>query len=363
MKFYHSRSLKRLGALTLSLVLVLGMLTACGGGEEELAPDAPPPSSGETTPDTPAAPSVSGDIMIYTSAEDAFISEVCAMFNAKYPDANAEYYRSGTEEVISKIMAEKMTNSLQADLIMVSDAPTFENLKANDLLQPYDSPELANIYTEFVDPEHYYYGTFPAAMGITYNTDLVSEAPDSWFDLLEPAAKGNAIMPNPLYSGTAANMLLELTRTEGIGWDFYQAMADNEIMVVNGNGGVVNSVAAGENAYGIVCDSNALAAAAKGSPMAFVYPKEGVPATADPIGITSTTDNLVTAQAFLDFMLSEDVQTLGRELIGKAPVRKGMEIPEGSLAVDQRINLISDAKELFEVREGEKEKFAEMYGF
>ena len=127
--------------------------------------------------------------MIYTSAEDAFISEVCAMFNEKYPEANAQYYRSGTEEVISKIMAEKMTNSLQADLIMVSDAPTFESLKANDLLQPYDSPELDNIYTESVDPEHYYYGTFPAAMGIVYNTNLVTEAPTSWLDLLSEDAK------------------------------------------------------------------------------------------------------------------------------------------------------------------------------
>ena len=135
--------------------------------------------------------------MIYTSAEDAFISEVCAMFNEKYPEANAQYYRSGTEEVVSKIMAEKMTNSLQADLIMVSDAPTFESLKANDLLQPYDSPELDNIYTEFVDPEHYYYGTFPAAMGIVYNTNLVKEAPTSWLDLLSEDAKANTVMPNP----------------------------------------------------------------------------------------------------------------------------------------------------------------------
>lgn len=73
---------------------------------------------------------------------------------------------------------------------------------------------------------------------------MSAKRPDSWFDLLEPAAKGNAIMPNPLYSGTAANALLELTRAEGIGWEFYQGLLDNEIMVVNGNGGVVNSVAA-----------------------------------------------------------------------------------------------------------------------
>ena len=354
--------MKKLFSLLLALLLVAGTLAGCGGGDDTAEPEGDPAENGEEA-GAPTGSAVSGDIMIYTSAEDAFISEVCAMFNEKYPDANAEYYRSGTEEVISKIMAEKMTNSMQADLIMVSDAPTFESLKANDLLQPYDSPELENIYTEFVDPEHYYYGTFPAAMGIVYNTNLVTTAPTSWNDLLSPEAKANTVMPNPLYSGTAANALMELTRADGLGWDYYQGLCDNEVMVVNGNGGVINSVAAGENAYGIVCDSNALAAAASGSPLAFAYPEEGVPATADPIGITSTTDNLTTAQAFLDFMLSEDVQTLGRDLIGKAPVRKGMENPEGSLAVEDRVNLITDAKVLYETREQDKEQFAEMFGF
>ena len=173
------------------------------------------------------------------------------------------------------------------------------------------------------------------------------------------------LMPQLTEAGKIGNTqrLMELTRADGLGWDYYQGLCDNEVMVVNGNGGVINSVAAGENAYGIVCDSNALAAAASGSPLAFAYPEEGVPATADPIGITSTTDNLTTAQAFLDFMLSEDVQTLGRELIGKAPVRKGMENPEGSLAVEDRVNLITDAKVLYETREQDKEQFAEMFGF
>ena len=352
--------MKKLFSILFALLLTAGMLSGCGG--DDTAADADDTTtSGEETAESGAE--ISGDIMIYTSAEDAFISEVCAMFNEKYPEANAQYYRSGTEEVVSKIMAEKMTNSLQVDLIMVSDAPTFESLKANDLLQPYDSPELDNIYTEFVDPEHYYYGTFPAAMGIVYNTNLVTEAPTSWLDLLSEDAKANTVMPNPLYSGTAANALMELTRAEGLGWDYYQGLYDNEVMVVNGNGGVINSVAAGENAYGIVCDSNALAAAASGSPLAFVYPKEGVPATADHIGITTATDNLTTAQAFLDFMLSEDVQTLGRELIGKAPIRKGMENPDGSLAVEDRVNLVTDAKVLFEAREQEKEQFSEMFGF
>ena len=124
-----NRKITRLFSLFLTLAMALS-LTACGGKKEEAPAEAPADAAAEA----PEGPSVSGDLMIYTSAEDAFISEVCAKFNAKYPEANAEYYRSGTEEVVSKIMAEKMTNSIQADLIMVSDAATFENLKANDLL-------------------------------------------------------------------------------------------------------------------------------------------------------------------------------------------------------------------------------------
>ena len=117
--------MKKLFSLLFALLLTAGTLAGCGGNDTADT-DAQEESGTDSVEPTDAT--VSGDIMIYTSAEDAFISEVCAMFNEKYPDANAQYYRSGTEEVVSKIMAEKMTNSLQADLIMVSDAPTFESL-------------------------------------------------------------------------------------------------------------------------------------------------------------------------------------------------------------------------------------------
>ena len=72
---------------------------------------------------------------------------------------------------------------------------------------------------------------------------------------------------------------------------------------------------------------------------------------------------MTAAQAFVDFMLSEEIQTLGRTLIGKAPIRKGLELPAGSLSVEDRVNLVSDAKMLYEAREADKSKFSEMFGF
>jgi iron(III) transport system substrate-binding protein len=306
-------------------------------------------------------PAVSGKVMIYTSSEDAFISEVVTRFNKKYPNVKAEYYRSGTEEVISKLMAEKQTNSIRCDLLMVSDTPTFEMLKKDGMMVRYNSSELKNIYQEYVDPERMYYGTFPAGIGIMYNTNMVKTAPDSWLVLTSPSVKNNCIMPNPLYSGAAAYTLMALTAKKGIGWDYYQKLYDNQIMVVNGNGGVVNSVSSGEKAYGMVVDSNALAAAAKGAPVAFIYPKEGVPSIADPIGILKTTKNLAAAKGFLDFMLQDEVQTLGRDLIGKTPIRKGIAPPKGTLELSKRKLIGGDPKKMLLKREDEKKKFKIMF--
>ena len=98
--------MKKLFSILFALLLAASMLSGCSSDTAADADDTT--TSGEETAESGAA-EISGDIMIYTSAEDAFISEVCAMFNEKYPEANAQYYRSGTEEVISKIMAEKMT--------------------------------------------------------------------------------------------------------------------------------------------------------------------------------------------------------------------------------------------------------------
>lgn len=302
-----------------------------------------------------------GSVMLYTSSSDDYMTDIAMMFNEKYPNIEFEYYRSGTEEVVSKILTEEKSSGVQCDVIMLADTPTFEMLKEDGMLMKYDYPEVDMMYEEFVDPDHMYFGTAVASTGIVYNTNLVTEAPTSLSVFTDPANANNCVMPSPLYSGTAAYNLGVYTRTDGLGWDFYQQMKDNGMQVVNGNGGVIDAVANGEKAYGMCLDTDTNVAINNGSPLGFAYPEEGCSSICDPIAIIEGTENEEAAKIFVDFMLSKEVREFASENYFKTAPRKDVEPQEGILSIDERTIISVDPKELNETKEQDKEAFDTMY--
>mgnify|MGYP000222784939 CR=1 FL=1 len=86
---------------------------------------------------------------------------------------------------------------------------------------------------------------------------------------------------------------------------------------------VLKSVASGEKAYGVVVDYMPIREKAKGAPVDFVFPKEGVSAVSEPEPASSTTDdtaisgfsygaNVIRKPLFLltPFTLTSDVPVL-----------------------------------------------------
>lgn len=301
-----------------------------------------------------------GEINLYTSQPEADAQKLVAAFNQKYPDVKVKVFRSGTEEVVSKIMAEKKMGQVQADVLLVSDAATFEQLKQQAILDNYESPEMQNIPAELVDKDHTYAGTKVIATGIIYNTDLVKEAPQSFMDLTKPAYKDMGIMPSPLYSGAAAYNLSVITRTPSLGWDFYKGLKANGMAVDKGNGGILKAVSEGNKGTGIVVDYMVARAAAKGAPVKFVYPAEGAPVITEPIGVVKGAVNENLAKLFEDFVLSEEGQKLTVE-IGYTPIRKGMKAPEGLKSIDEIKIIGGDIAELVAGREADKKAFTDLF--
>lgn len=305
--------------------------------------------------------SLEGEIEFYTSQPDVDAEQLVAAYNELFPNVTVNIFRSGTEEVVSKINAEATAGEVLADVILLADAVTFESFKEQDMLLEYASPEAEAIDPAFLDADNFYAGTKIMTTGIVYNTDNVEEAPTSWSALTDEANAEQVVMPSPLYSGAAAYNLGVLTRSEGFGWEFYEALQANSPMITEGNGAVVENVASGQMSYGMIVDYLAIRAMNNGSPVAFVYPEEGVPVITEPIGIMSATQEVEIAQTFVDFVLSEAGQQLQADL-GYAPIRNGVEAPEGLRTAEELDTVLSaDMNELFQNRDADKQQFDDLF--
>lgn len=322
-------------------------LAACGGNADSEAD-----SDGNET---------AGDISFYTSQPDEDANALVEAFNEEYPDINVSLYRSGTEEVVSKVQAEDQAGSVEADVLLLADSVTFESLKEQELLQTYESPEAGNIPEEFADPDHMYYGTKAMATVLAVNTNEVEDMPDSWTDLAADDAAAQTVMPSPLYSGAAAYNAGVMSREESLGWDYFEDLAANDVTIVQGNGGAMQSVASGEKSYAMVVDFIAANAKAEGSPVELVYPEEGVPVITEPVGITEASDNVEASQTFVDFILSEEGQTLAADM-GYTPLRDEVEVPEGLKTMDDLQIMSEDVSTLLESREEDKSTFSDVTG-
>jgi len=257
-----------------------------------------------------AASSLAGKVTLYTSAVQTDADGLKAAFNKKYPNVAVTIYRDGTEKVIAKLRAEQDAKSVVADVLLIADAPTMENLKADKFLQPYQSPFASAFDKQFADPEGYYTGTKIINSGIAINTTANLLKPVMWTDLLKPEYKGKVVSPSPQYSGAAALNYTVFLNTAAYGAEFVKGLQKNGLTVVQANGDALNKIISGESPVGIVTDNGVRAAKAKGSPIEMIYPTDGAIPVTEPIAVVAGTKNLDAAKAFVDFVLSPDGQAL-----------------------------------------------------
>lgn len=338
--------------LTVLLITVVSFLVACSS-DSSLTPK----NSEETTE---GEEKIEGTVQFYTSQPDADAESLVQAFEKKYPSIQVEIFRSGTEEVIGKVLAEEEAGGIQADVLLVADAVTFEMLKKQDLLQAYRSQEEESIPEQFVDPDHMYYGTKAMATIIATNDEVTENIPTKWADLLEKQEDGKTVMPSPLYSGAAAYNVGVFTRNS-LGWDMFKSLKDNNLMVVQGNGAALKEVQSGQRTHGIVVDFIVARAIQEGSPLTLTYPEEGVPVITEPVALMKGSKNEEAAKLLIDFILSKEGQELARSL-GYTPIREDVEAPEGLKSISEMKVLEADLQELVDGREEDKKQFKELIG-
>ena len=308
----------------------------------------------------PAVAQTGGKLVLYTSQPDRDAQRTVEGFRKKNPGVEVEIFRSGTTEVMSKLMAEIAAGAPRADVLLIADALSMERLKAAHRLLAYPQADVREFPPDAFDKDKTYFGTKIITTGIIVNTSAPMR-PKSWKDLLSPQAKGQVALPSPLYSGAAAIHMAALTQNRAIGADYYDKLAQNGAVALRGNGAVLNAVAGGQKMYGIIVEFMALNAKAKGSPVDFVFPAEGVSIVTEPTAILSTTKNPQAAKAFVDFVLSKEGQELAVSQ-GYFPARKDVKPPPGFPDVASLRILSIDIGALEKQDEQNKKRFADLFG-
>ncbi|MFN4099578.1 MAG: ABC transporter substrate-binding protein [Pararhodobacter sp.] len=307
-----------------------------------------------------AAFAQSGPLVIYTSTPTDQMDQLVERFNVSYPEIQVEYFRSGTTEVMNRLEAEFEAGSPQPDVLLIADTVVMEGLKGADRLLAFPDAVTTGTDAALHDADGFYFSTKLITTGFAYNTANVTDPATSWAELTEAAIAGRMTMASPLYSGAAMIHIGTLANLPGFGWDYVEALAEGGAIAGRGNGGVLSAVANGEADYGIIIDYMPLNAAAEGSPIAFVFPEEGVTAVTEPVAILATAGNVEAAQAFVNWQLSEEGQSFHVEQ-GYLPLREGVARPASFPDTDFTI-LSVDPALLLEQSEDIKRRFAELFG-
>lgn len=240
------------------------------------------------------------------------------------------------EEIMGKVTA---SGGQGFDVLFVSSpfAEALQKLKLLAPLEPAKIPNATNLYPAAralaYDPDNAF--SMPYAWGTTglcYRSDLVTPAPTSWLDLLQPAdaLKGKVTMlatdrwlmaaglkalgysvnsTDAAEVGKAKDLLIAAKKTL-LSYDdttFYAKLVSGEADMVQAWDGWCN--------YGIT-DNAAIK---------FVVPKEGSDMWVDTMVVTAASQNKDAAQAFINYVLKADVHRSVAELtLYKVPNQAAM---------------------------------------
>jgi iron(III) transport system substrate-binding protein len=304
-----------------------------------------------------------GKIVWYTSLILPSAEKVAKQFEAAHPGVKVEVHRTGSERILQRVMQELQAGIKNADVVHTSDAGHFVLLKDRKLLAPYTPAGVDRFPAGFKDRDGFYYGLRATVNCIAYNTKVVAaaEAPRTWKDLLDPRWKGKLVTAHPGYSGVIATHVLALVNLHG--WDYFKALAANQLMLVQSANDPSGVVASGERAVAVNGgDYSFYQVKKKGNPIDMVYPREGVPLVVSPTAITAFAPHPSAARLFTDFTFTRELQQFLADSEGLYTGHPEVKYPADKPQLSDLKLLSVEPAELAKRIDEVKKRFVEFFG-
>jgi ABC-type Fe3+ transport system substrate-binding protein len=260
------------------------------------------------------------EVVIVTSFPKELFENYKKAFEAKHPGVTVVVNVKQTNAGVTYLQETKAKPA--ADIFWVSAPDAFLTLKTDGILEKYTPPKeiLARMPAKIgafpiSDPDGTYFGFAVSGYGLMWNKPYMQAhklpEPKEWTDLADPRYHGHLVISAPSRSGTTHLTIEVILQAYGWekGWALLLNSGGNMGSITERSFGVPEAVNTGQYGVGVVIDFFGLSAIASGFPVDFVYPSltSVVPAS---VGIVKGGPNPENARAFVNYLLSDEGQTL-----------------------------------------------------
>jgi iron(III) transport system substrate-binding protein len=298
-----------------------------------------------------------GQVLLYTSLDTKIVDGVIGPFKAKH-GIDVKYYRGGSNDVTSKVLAEADAGRVQVDMVDASDLASILLMKDRGLLKPFKSLSADAVAANLRDGDAMWTADRLTQAVIQFNNkELSGKEPKAWKDLL--SMNGRLVYfssPN----GDGAPRLYTLAKH--LGWDFLRGIAATRPLRVQTPQLITQVLERGERAAGLLQNDNiAWRSKSEGKPTAFVFPSDGVPTEVGACGLLKASTRPHAAALFYEWWMGKE----GQELLvkgGKYSCRGDIAPPTDMLPLSQLKLLMLDYQEFRKERPKVLEQMASIFG-
>src|SRR6266566_3029217 len=257
-----------------------------------------------------------GQLTWYTAHYDqALATKIGKAFTQKYPGVQANVIKATAQVSFQRLLQDIKAGQVQSDVFSSTDVSHFVYLKQKGDLAKYVPENERKIVAAFqnVDPDGFSAVTWAGLVAISYNRDKVheAEAPNNWPILADPKWTGKVAVGDPNFSGMVGVWTIAMARLYG--WDYFKKLNQGKPLIGRSIDDSVTVLNAGERVVAAADPAPTLRSAAKGNPLAVIYPTDGAVAIIGPSGIIKGAKSPNAGKLFLEFLLSTEAAKLVAE--------------------------------------------------
>jgi iron(III) transport system substrate-binding protein len=241
--------------------------------------------------------------------------------------------------VMNRLVAEK--GNPQADVYWANEPVRADVLRQQEISTPYVPTAANEIPRQFKDSRGYWTGFSARARLLVVNKSATTK-PTSILAYVDPKTKGKAVIANPLFGTTTAEMAALFTVWgDEKAKQFLAGLKNNNVKLSTGNGESADFVATGEFEFALVDSDDAVDRVRHGKPIEIVYPDQaegeiGLLVLPNAVSLIRGGSNPENGKKLIEYLLSKDTEKkLAFADCAQIPLHPGVATPKEIKPIEQ----------------------------